>query len=220
MRITFPDFDQGVMRAIDWQVDEEVRRLGGKLRSLNPQRRAAYCLGCCERLLPSYAEFHKATGVGDYYLLRKLVDSGWLCVSGDSASPRRDSKELDQVDFVLDEQSNELAVHAANAVHLTDTALACLPQCSDDMASQCYGIVMRDLIHFLLTSCLEIELPFSKAADFVLSGEKWKNEVRLHDRLVDALRTPTELATGINEGRAIAMNGGVSSIGLRLHSPA
>jgi hypothetical protein len=218
MRETFPDYDQQVMHGIDRRIDEEVSRLEGRLLSLSPGGLGAYCLGCCERLLPNYAAFHRTSRVGDYPRLRSLIDGGWSALAGDRAAAGSHSRrELDEIDFVLDAQTSELAVHAANAVHATETTLACLPQCSGDAASQCYGIVLRDLVNYLLNSCLEAELAFNQAAELVFSTEKWSDEVRLHARLAETLGSSAALAPAkVSEARAIALNGGVSNIGLRL----
>jgi hypothetical protein len=215
--VTFPDYDQEVMQAIDRRIDEEVSRLDGRLLSLPPAGLGAYCLGCCERLLPNYAAFQRDSRVGDYPRLRSLIDGGWSALAGDRAAAGPYSRELDEIDFVLDSQTSELAVHAANAVHATETTLACLPQCSGDAASQCYGIVLRDLVNYLLHSCLQADLAFKQAAEFVFSTEKWNDEVRLHARLAETLGASAALAPAkLNQARTIALNGGVSNIGLRL----
>jgi uncharacterized protein YjaG (DUF416 family) len=217
MRMTFPDYDEEVMHAVDRRIDEEVSRLDGRLLSVPPGGLGTYCLGCCERLLPNYAAFHRVSRVGDYPRLRSLIDGAWSALAADQAAVGSHSRELDEIDFVLDAQTSELAVHAANAVHATETALACLPRCSGDAASQCYGIVLRDLVNYLLQSCLEAELAFNQAAEFVFSTEKWSNEVRLNARLAETLGASAALAPAkVNAARAIAVNGGVSNIGLRL----
>lgn len=217
MRSTFDDYDQVQMDAIDQCVDDEVHRFQQQLGELDGKRLALYGLSCCERLLPNYGAFHKATGVGDFHLFCNLVDRCWRSAAGDGGQFTEQLTELRRVDFILDEQSNELAMYASDAVSLAEVALTAYPQGSEEVAAQCYRIVLEDLVRYFLSSCLELELAFSEAGDFIFSSSEWNCEVGLHEKIKEYLKSTKEISgRDVSELHFLAINNGFSNIGLQI----
>ncbi len=217
MRSTFDDYDQEQMDAIDQRVDDVVHRFQQQLGELDGKHLTVYCLSCCERLLPNYGAFQKATGVGDFHLFCNLMDKFWRSAAGEGGQFTEQLTELAQIDFILDEQSNELAMYASDAVSLAEVALTAYPQCSEGVAAQCYRIVLEGLVRYLLSSCLELELAFSKAANFIFSSSEWNCEVELHEKIKEYLKSTRELSgRDVSELCMLAINNGFSNIGLQI----
>ena len=115
MRSTFDDYDQEQMDAIDQCVDDEVHRFQQQLGELDGKRLALYGLSCCERLLPNYGAFHKATGVGDFHLFCNLVDRYWRSAAGDGGRSQSDRLRFFQISPITPNNSAALGAEVSPA---------------------------------------------------------------------------------------------------------
>lgn len=125
-QITFPDFDEKVMVSINGRVieavDDLMRRLPKELDSLE---RAAWRVGCCERVFPNYAIFSRTHRTGNEMLLRKLIDQAWTSVlaTGNLLPEQTVDDILPQLDFDCDYENDLLQGSAENTLSVLDIVL-------------------------------------------------------------------------------------------------
>jgi uncharacterized protein len=66
-----------------WNLDyRNLNLLEQKLEELSPLHRLAFAASICQRMLPNYAAFSKATGIGNFAKLRSALDEIWEILQG------------------------------------------------------------------------------------------------------------------------------------------
>ena len=107
-----------------------------QLAALSSTQCVAFAASCCERALPNYACFQKATGWGALNVLRRAVDAGWSTAFGerptdDELLRLRDACELaipdgEDYDSLFTSSAQDAAVAACNLLDYLRTDEAAL----------------------------------------------------------------------------------------------
>jgi uncharacterized protein YjaG (DUF416 family) len=98
-------------------MDERNRR--AELERLTAWARVGFAALCCERLLPAYAGFARATRWGDPRVLRQALDGVWAAIASGQAISDGEARELverceQQVPHLDDPFDTDLAAPAQN----------------------------------------------------------------------------------------------------------
>ena len=204
------------MAKIDQELVDSVRirLMGGMLT--NALISSTYCVMCCERVLPNYYAFSRATGARTYQIFRDIVDNLWRMLEDERGFNHRklDAERLSAVDFVLDDQKHELAPSAANAVAIADIIYRNFPNCSLENAEECREFVLHDIVRFLMGTALNINLRFKDVPAYIFSGELWTHEISLHKNIVAILDGGGDIEEKVRAVKHKVLQESLSNIGV------
>jgi uncharacterized protein len=135
-----------------WNLDyRNLNVLEKELEELSPFHRLAFAASICERMLPNYAAFSKATGMGNFAKLRSALDEIWEILQGKPINVEIIRQLLqDCQDATPDGDDGEHYNYEADqtVVTMCYALEACLEPTPERVArvSQCVGDLLYDLV--------------------------------------------------------------------------